>query len=46
MVYGYEKEGWQGGQWAPVNWLWVKKPVVILELKAKDPYYNYGIQHL
>lgn len=46
MVYGYEKEGWQGARWAPVNWLWVKKPVVVLEAKAKDPYYNYGIQHL
>lgn len=46
MVYGYEKEGWQGAPWAPVNWLWVKKPVVVLEVRAKDPYYNYGVQHL
>ncbi len=46
MVYGHEKEGWQGAKWAPVNWLWVKKPTVVLEVKAKDPYYNYGIQHL
>jgi len=45
-IYGYEKEGWQGSQWAPVNWLWVKKPVIVLQVKAKDPYYNYGIQHL
>jgi hypothetical protein len=45
-VYGYEKEGWQGAQWAPVNWFWVKMPVVVLEVKAKDPYYNYGLQHL
>jgi len=46
MIYGYEKKGWQGAQWAPVNWLWVKKPVVVLQVKAKDPYYNYGIQHI
>lgn len=46
MVYGYEKEGWQGAQWAPVNWLWVKLPVYVLEMKAKDPYYNYGTQRL
>jgi hypothetical protein len=46
MVYGFEKEGWQGAQWAPVNWVWVKRPVIVLEVKAKDPYYNYGIQHL
>lgn len=45
-VYGYEKEGWQGALWAPVNWLWVKMPVYVLEMKPKDPYYNYGIQHL
>jgi len=45
-VYGYEKEGWQGAQWAPVNWLWVKLPVYILQVKAKDPYYNYGVQFL
>lgn len=46
MVYGYQKDGWNGASWAPVNWVWVKKPVVILEAKAKDPYYNYGIQRL
>ncbi len=46
MVYGYEKEGWQGAPWLPVNWIWAKKPVVVLEAKAKDPYYNYGIQRL
>ena len=46
MVYGFEKKGWQGAQWAPVNWVWMKKPVIVLEVKAKDPYYNYGIQHL
>jgi hypothetical protein len=46
MVYGYQKEGWQGAPWAPVNWLWVKMPVYVLEMKAKDPYYNYGIQHI
>lgn len=46
MVYGYEKEGWTGASWAPVNWVWVKKPVVVLEAKAKDPYYNYGVQRL
>ncbi len=46
MVYGYQKEGWQGPPWAPVNWLWVKMPVYVLEMKAKDPYYNYGIQHI
>lgn len=46
MVYGYQKEGWQGAPWAPVNWLWVKQPVYVIETKAKDPYYNYGTQYV
>jgi len=45
-IYGYEKEGWQGAPWAPVNWVWVKHPVYVIEMKAKDPYYNYGPQEL
>ena len=46
IVYGYQKEGWQGAPWAPTNLCWVKRPVIILEMSAKDPYYNYGVQHL
>jgi hypothetical protein len=46
MIYGYEKEGWQGAPWAPVNWVWVKQPAYVIEMKAKDPYYNYGPQEL
>jgi len=46
MVYGYQKEGWQGAPWAPLNWVWVKQPVYVLEMKAKDPYYSYGKQHI
>jgi len=44
MTYGYEKKGWQGAQWAPVSWIWVKQPMYVLEMKSKDPYYNYGSQ--
>ena len=46
FVYGFQKEGWQGAQWAPLNWVWVKQPVYVIEMKAKDPYYNYGPQEL
>ena len=46
VIYGYEKEGWQGAAWAPTNLCWVKRPVIILEMDAKDRYYNYGPQHL
>jgi hypothetical protein len=43
-VYGFQKEGWTGAPWAPVDYLWVKKQVVVIEAVAKDPYYNYGRQ--
>jgi hypothetical protein len=46
VVYGYEKEGWQGAPWAPTNLVWVKRKVIVLEIQPKDPYYNYGKQHL
>ena len=46
IIYGYQKEGWQGAAWAPTNLCWTKRPVVVLELKPKDPYYNYGVQHI
>ena len=43
---GFEKEGWQGAHWAPLDWVWVKQPAYVVEVKAKDPYYNYGPQEL
>jgi hypothetical protein len=46
VIYGYEKEGWQGAPWAPTNLCWIKRWVYVLEMNAKDPYYNYGKQHL
>jgi hypothetical protein len=46
VIYGYQKEGWQGAAWAPTNLCWIKRPVYVLEMMAKDRYYNYGRQHL
>lgn len=46
VVYGYQKQGWQGAAWAPTNLCWIKRPVHVLEMIPKDPYYNYGPQHL
>jgi hypothetical protein len=46
VVYGYQKEGWQGAAWAPTNFCWVKRPIIVIEMRPKDPYYNYGVQHL
>ena len=43
IIYGYQKEGWQGAPWAPTNLCWVKRPVYIIEMNAKDRYYNYGV---
>jgi hypothetical protein len=46
IVYGFEKEGWQGAPWAPTNYVWVRRPVYVLEMRSKDRYYNYGTQYL
>ncbi len=44
VLFGYEKEGWQGVPWAPLNFIWTKRPVYLIEVTPKDPYYNYGTQ--
>jgi len=46
VVWGFEKEGWQGVPWAPLNVIWVKRPAYVVEVHPKDPYYNYGIQYI
>ena len=46
VVYGFEKEGWQGAPWAPTNYVWVKRPTYVIEMRSKDKYYNYGTQYL
>lgn len=40
--YGWQTESWKGAPWAPVNYIWVKRPLWVIKCKAKDPYYNYG----
>ena len=46
IQYGYSDKNWQGAPWCPLNVIYSKRPVYILEAKAKDPYYNYGIQYI
>lgn len=46
LIYGYQKNGWQGAAWAPTNRCWIKRSVYVLEMVSKDRYYNYGKQHL
>jgi len=45
-TWGFQKEGWTGAPWFPMDLVWVKRPTYILEIRAKDPYYNYGVQYL
>ena len=44
--YGHEDENWQGAPWCPLNPIYSKRPVYIIQAKSKDPYYNYGIQYI
>jgi hypothetical protein len=46
VVYGYQKDGWQGTPWLPVNLVWAKRRVYVIEAEPKDPYYNYGTQYM
>ena len=46
LVLGYETKGYQGAPWFPINVVYVKRPTYVLEIRAKDSYYNYGTQYL
>jgi len=46
VLFGFEKEGWQGVPWAPLNVIWTKRPAYVIEMQSKDPYYNYGTQYV
>ncbi|MEW6440785.1 MAG: outer membrane lipoprotein-sorting protein [bacterium] len=46
VLYGYQQQGWKGAPWAPVNCIWVKTPVWVIEATAQNPYYNYGKSEL
>lgn len=46
IQYGYSDKNWKGAPWCPLNVIYAKRPVYILEAKAKDPYYNYGTQYI
>lgn len=40
--WGFNTPDWTGAQWWPVNWLFAKRRVWVIEGSAKDPYYAYG----
>ncbi|MGW8179911.1 MAG: hypothetical protein ACWGQW_14295, partial [bacterium] len=43
--YGFQDKAWQGAPWAPLDPIYVRRPVWVLKAKSKDPYYNYGTQY-
>jgi len=45
-LFGFEVEGWTGAPWAPTDFVWVPRKMRIVEVNAKDRYYNYGTTHL
>jgi hypothetical protein len=44
--YAFEEKDTTVAAWCPMNTVYVKRPVWLIEARAKDPYYNYGIQYL
>ncbi len=46
IVFGYQKQGYHGTPWFPTNNVWVKRSAFVIEMKPKDPYYNYGTQYM
>ncbi|MGB9499198.1 MAG: DUF1329 domain-containing protein [Dissulfuribacterales bacterium] len=44
--FGFETKGWTGVPWAPTNCIWVKRTVQVMELRSRNPYYNFGIQYI
>jgi hypothetical protein len=46
LAMGWENEEWKGKAWWPTNCHLVKRPVWIIEAKAKDPQYAYSRQVL
>ncbi len=46
VKWGYEHPAQKKAAWWPLNWVWVKRPVYLVEGKSKDPYYSIGRQIL
>ncbi|MBE0597144.1 MAG: DUF1329 domain-containing protein [Desulfuromonadales bacterium] len=45
-LFGFEVPGWKGAPWAPTDFVYVPRKMYIIEVNAKDRYYNYGLTHL
>jgi hypothetical protein len=45
-LFDQSGQSWAGAAWWPTNLHMTKRPVWILEITAKDPYYGYGKQYL
>lgn len=44
--YGYHEKDWSGAPWCPVSPVCLKRSAWVIEAIPKDPYYNYGTQHI
>ncbi len=42
----YQVPGAKAAKWWPINIIWVERPLYIVKMYPKDPYYNYGNQFL
>jgi hypothetical protein len=45
-LFDQSGQSWTGAAWWPINLYLTRRPVWILELYPKDPYYAYGKQYL
>ncbi len=45
-LFDHSGQSWTGAAWWPINLHMTKRPVWILEIQAKDPYFAYGRQYL
>jgi len=46
LRYGYHEKESGLALWWPLDVIFVKRPILVVEGKARDPYYNYGTQHI
>jgi hypothetical protein len=44
--FGYTNKDWIGAPWCPLNTVWVKRKMLIIEAKSKDPKNKHGEHHI
>ncbi len=46
IKFGYTTKDWKGAPWCPLNPVWVKRKVLIIDAKSKNPGIKHGEQHI